>query len=144
MDEDRCDRGQELLEAIRRLETAFPVPHPSWHGYVEEMRACLGSLASALEVAAGVPEVLELVARALDGELEEAFDAHGAPSALAAAYQGLGRLPIPAGEHPYLDEIVATLEALEALLVSVSLVPAAARAFAEDAATDRQPRNNGL
>jgi hypothetical protein len=36
---------------------------------------------------------------------------------------------VPAGQHPYLDEIVPTLEAPEALLVAVSLVPASAAAF---------------
>lgn len=123
------DRRQELLDEIRGLAAAFPVPQPSWHGYVAEMRTCVRDLARVLEVAAAVPEVLDLVGRALDGELEEAFDAGVAPPALAAAYRRLGRLPIPAGEHPYLDEIVPTLEALEALLVAVSLVPWAADAF---------------
>jgi hypothetical protein len=125
------DHSQRLLDEIHGLAAAFPVPHPSWHGYVPEMRACLGDLARVLEVAAGVPEVIDLVERALDGELEEGFDAQAAPAALAAAYQRLGRLPIPAGRHPYLDEIVPALEALEALLVAVSLVPAARDAFAE-------------
>jgi hypothetical protein len=112
------------------------VPQPSWHGYVAEMRACRADLARTHEVAAEMPEVLDLFARALDGELEEAFDAPAAPPALAVAYQRLGRLPIPAGEHPYLDEIVPTLEALEALLVAISLVPAAADVFHRGATSD--------
>lgn len=126
------ERGQQLLEEIRDLAAAFPVPQPSWHGYVAEMRACRADLVRAVEVAGEVPKVLDLVRRALDGELEEVFDARAASPALAAAYQRLGRLPIPAGEHPYLDEIVPTLEALEALLVGVSLVPSAADAFGEE------------
>lgn len=126
------DRRQDLLDEIGVLAGRFPVPQPAWHGYVAEMRACLRDLARALEVATGVPEVLDLVARALDGELEEAFDARAASPALVAAYQRLGRLPIPAGEHPYLDEIVPALEALEALLVAVSLVPAAGDAFRKE------------
>ncbi len=128
------DRRQELRDEIGGLAAAFPVPQPSWHGYVAEMRACLADLTRVLEVAAAVPEALDLVGRALDGELEEAFDAGAASPALAAAYERLGKLPLPAGEHPYLDEIVPTLEALEALLVAVSLVPPAARASAEAAA----------
>lgn len=103
------------------------MPHP-WHGYVPEMRASLADLTVALELAAALPDVLALVTQALDGDLSEPFDPAAAP-ALTAAYTRLGTLPIPAGEHPYLDEIVATLEAMEALLVAVSLVPAAAARF---------------
>jgi hypothetical protein len=120
--------SHRLLEEIGALAARFPVPQPSWHGYVSEMRACLADLAVALEVAEASPEAVALLERALDGELARPFDA-GATGRLVEAYERLGRLPIPAGEHPYLDEIVPTLEAMEALLVCVSLVPAAARSF---------------
>lgn len=120
---------RDLYEAVTELADAFPVPHPSWHGYVPEMRACVTDLRRALAVSAEAPELLELAARSVDGDLEEGFDAHAAGPRLAVAYRRLGLLPVPAGEHPYLDEIVPTLEAMEALLVAVSLVPAAAMAF---------------
>lgn len=120
---------RDLYEIVTELADAFPVPHPSWHGYVAEMRACLSDLRRALAVSGEAPELLELAARSVDGDLEEGFDAHAAGPRLAAAYRGLGLLPVPAGEHPFLDEIVPTLEAMEALLVAVSLVPAAAAAF---------------
>jgi len=122
-------RTRELYEAVAALAGAFPVPHPSWHGYVPEMRACLADLERALEVSEQAPETLALALRAVEGELEHGFDARHAGPGLAAAYRRLGTLPVPAGEHPFLDEIVPTLEAVEALLVAVSLVPTAAAAF---------------
>jgi hypothetical protein len=121
--------GRGLYEAVEALVAAFPVPHPSWHAYVPEMRACLGDLRRALEVCGQSPEVLGLALCAVEGELEQGFDVRRAGGRLAAAYGRLGALPVPAGEHPFLDEIVPTLEATEALLVAVSLVPEAAAAF---------------
>lgn len=109
------DRTRELYEAVAALAAAFPVPHPSWHGYVPQMRACVADLERALEVSERAPEVLALALRAVEGELEHDFDAHHAGPGLAAAYRRLGALPVPAGEHPFLDEIVPTLEAVEAL-----------------------------
>ena len=121
---------RELLDAIGTSAEAFPVPHPSWHGYVSEMRACLADLRWALAVAEAVPEVLDLVAQAVEGKPEEPFSGGGgAGPALSGAYERLGRLPVPAGEHPYLDEIVHTMEAMEAILLAISLVPAAAHSF---------------
>lgn len=119
----------ELYGTVSALAAAFPVPHPSWHRYVPEMRACLDELRRALAVSAREPAVLDLVLHAIDGELEASFDEHLAGPRLAAAHRRLCALPAPAGEHPYLDEIVPTLEAMEALLVGVSLVPAAAALF---------------
>jgi hypothetical protein len=124
----RDGRG-ELHETISALANAFPLPQPSWHGHVPEMRACLSDLRHALADAAEAPELFELAARSIEGELEHAFDTHAAGPRLAAAYRRLSALPVPAGEHPYLDEIVPTLEAMEAMLVAVSLVPAAVAAF---------------
>lgn len=120
---------RELHEAVGALADAFPLPQPSWHGYVPEMRACLADLRRALAAAELAPPALELAARAVDGELDAVFDDGRAGPVLLAAYRRLGRLPLPAGEHPYLDEIVPTLEAMEALLVAVSLVPDAASSF---------------
>lgn len=119
---------QGLIEEVGALAARFPVPDPSWHGYTAEMRACLADLAGAFEAARGDSSVVALLERAFGGEPERPFDA-GAADRLSQAYERLGRLPIPAGEHPFLDEIIPTLEAMEALLVCVSLVPAAARAF---------------
>lgn len=66
------------------------------------------------------------MAEAVEGELAAGFDDGRAGPRLAAAYGRLGLLPVPAGEHPYVDETVPTPEAL---LVVVSLVPAAVAAF---------------
>lgn len=126
------DRGRDLREAVTALAATFPVPSPSWHRYVPEMRACLADLRAALAACDGGPEALDLAASAVEGALDSAFDAEHAGPALRDAYRRLGLLPVPAGEHPYLDEIVPTLEALEALLVAISHVPAARAAFARD------------
>ncbi len=71
------------------------------------------------EAAQMASEVLQLAARAVEGELEDVFDAHTAGSRLTAACRRLQLLPVPAGEHPYLDGIVPTLEAMEVLLLAV-------------------------
>jgi hypothetical protein len=73
--------------------------------------------------------VLDLIDRALDGDLDAAF-ASDTNAELAAGYERFRTLPIPAGEHPFLDEILPTLEAVEAALVCLSLDPDAARTFA--------------
>lgn len=128
--EPNSDRGRELHETVAALAAGFPVPNPSWHRYVPEMQACLADLRVALAACERRAEALELAASAVEGELDSGFDAEHAPPALRDAYRRLGLLPVPAGEHPYLDEIVPALEALEALLVAISRVPAAAAAFA--------------
>ena len=120
---------RDLHETVAALADAFPVPHPSWHGYVAEMRACVADLRRALAAAVEAPLALDLALRAVEGELDEGFAAGGAGPELATAYRRLGLLPVPAGEHLFLEEIVPTLEAAEALLVAVSLVPDAAAAF---------------
>lgn len=120
---------RELYELVGTLAAAFPVPDPSWHRHVPEMRVCLVDLRRALAVAERLPAVLELATEAVEGELAEGFDADHAGAELRAAHARLGLLPAPAGEHPYLDEILPTLEAMAAMLVAVSLVPEAVDAF---------------
>lgn len=84
-----------MLAELRELAAALPVPQPAWHPHV------------ALDA---LPDGEERVERLLGAELE--------PRPGSA----LAELPVPAGEHPYLGEILAVVEA--ARLVQAALVPA--------------------
>lgn len=128
---------EALLAGLRSLPERLPVPDGSWHAWVPEIRGCRDGLRLALRACEADPRAGELLAAALDGSLDEPFA--GSPgTALEAHYRLLGSLPLPGGRHPYLDEILAALEATEAALVAVSLVPAAARTFAAAAGSDSQ------
>ncbi len=109
----------ELLTNLRGLCARLPVPQPSWHPYVSQIAACRGDFEQALVLAAEHPAVLERVAVLLDGDAEPTFDANASPD-LAAAWRRLGTLPLPSGQHPYLDEILPALEALRLLPVALS------------------------
>jgi len=122
--------GQEvLLDSLHTLCATLPVPGASWHRHVAAIASVRVDFERALDACAQRPDVLDLIAIALAGLLDAAFDP-GADAALTAAYERFRALPIPAGEHPFLDEIVACLEAVEATFVCLSLDPAAARSFA--------------
>lgn len=108
----------ELLHELGRLCDRLPVPQESWHPYVPLIRACRADLERALELAAGRPEVAAMLAALVAGEATIDFDAGDSPE-LAAAYERLDNLPAPSGRHPYLDEILPTLEGLRLLLVAL-------------------------
>ena len=120
---------QELLVALRELCGRLPVPGSSWHAHAALIAGTRTDFDVALNVCAQHRAVLDLIGRALEGDLDAAFAA-GTNAELTASYQRFRALPIPAGEHPFLDEILPTLEAVEAALVCLSLDPDAARTFA--------------
>jgi hypothetical protein len=120
---------QELLDALWDLYERLPVPGSSWHAHAALIAGTRTDFKRALDGCAHHPKVLDLIGRALDGELDAAL-APNANAELTAAYERFRTLPIPAGEHPFLDEILPTLEAVEATLVCLSLDPDAARRFA--------------
>ena len=49
---------------------------------------------------------------------------HDASGKLTGAWERLQALPLPEGQHPFLDEIVPALDALRLLLVALSLTGA--------------------
>jgi carbon-monoxide dehydrogenase large subunit len=109
----------ELLAELRRLCARLPLPQPSWHPYVAQIAACRNDFEQALALAADAPPTLELFAALVDGDAEPAFDEAASP-ALTAAWSRLEALPLPSGQHPYLDEILPALEAHRLLLVALS------------------------
>jgi len=109
----------ELLTELRRLSVRLPVPQRSWHPHVRLVAACRNDLEQALALATDSPEAGERVAALVGGELELTFDPDASPE-LSAARRRLEALPIPDGQHPYLDEILPALEALGLLLVGLS------------------------
>lgn len=109
----------ELLRELRRLCDQLPVPQPSWHPYVAQIADCRTDFEHSLELSAVRPETLDLVATLVDGSAELDFDVN-APPELTAAWRRLEALPLPSGQHPYLDEILPALEAHRLLLVALS------------------------
>jgi hypothetical protein len=117
----------ELLPELRLLAKAFPLPHPVWHPYTSEMQTVVRDLFAALHAIALVPTAGAELLRQIDGEVGVPPPDAGGP-AVAAARKRLRELPIPQGEHPYLDEIRPTLEAATAALAALT-VPDGEQAF---------------
>ena len=109
----------ELLAELRRLCARLPLPQPSWHPYVAQIAACRDDFEHALTLAADAPQTFDLIAALVDGDVEPAFDEAASPE-LATAWLRLEALPLPSGQHPYLDEILPALEAHRLLLVALS------------------------
>jgi hypothetical protein len=108
----------EPLDALRDLCARLPVPQ-GWHLWATEIAACQEDFRQALALADEHPDALELVVQLIDGRAEPEFDADASPE-LAAAWRRLEELPLPAGRHPYLDEILPALDALRLLLLALS------------------------
>ncbi len=111
--------SSDLLLELHRLCDGLPVPQESWHPYVPLIRACRVDLELALALATARPGAADLAEALVAGELRLEFDRDSTPE-LAAAYDRLEALPAPSGRHPFLDEILPTLEGLRALLVALS------------------------
>lgn len=120
---------QELLDALTELCGRLPVPGSSWHAHAALIAGTRTDFERALDACAQHPGVLDSIGLAVDGGLDATF-APDTDAELTAGYERFRTLPIPAGEHPFLDEILPTLEAIEATLVCLSLDPDAARSFA--------------
>jgi hypothetical protein len=113
------DDASDLLVEMRALAERFPLPHPLWHNYVPQMHAMIVDLTAALAALADLPRSQENLVAQVEGDADyPAEDAGGA--AIASARRRLRALPIPQGEHPYLDEILLTLEAAEAALAALA------------------------
>lgn len=116
-----------MYDELRRLCDRLPLPDATWHPYAALIAELRADMAGALDVLADRPQLGAALEAAVAGELE--FDA-GAEAELTAAYERLHRLPMVEGRHPFIDEIVPTLEGADALLVCLSRDPQAAAAFA--------------
>jgi hypothetical protein len=109
----------ELLAELRALAERFPLPHRLWHRYVPQLHEAVVDLTAALDALAALPAAQDELLAQVEGEAElPAEDAGGAT--IAAARGRLRALPIPQGEHPYLDEILVTLEGAEAALAALA------------------------
>ena len=105
----------ELVETLRELLDRCPFPscwHPGWSAIAE------------------VLEDFRAAVEALERPAELVTDCYKPGAEVAAARERLEALPRPAGQHPYLDVIVPTLEAMEAALDLLEREPRAAATFA--------------
>jgi len=111
---------EKLLTDLRTLQARLPVPQPGWHPHTALIGGVRDDFGLAIDAAAEDPAALDLLAALVDGELEPTFDSD-APQELTDAWERLQALPCPEGQHPFLDEILAALDALRLLLVALSL-----------------------
>lgn len=109
----------ELLTELHGLCDRLPVPQSGWHPYVAQIAACRSDFERSLDLAIDWPKALELVAGLLESSSEPSFDEDTTPE-LSAAWQRLQTLPLPDGQHPYLDDILPALVAHRLLLVALS------------------------
>jgi hypothetical protein len=104
----------ETVEVLRELLNACPFPG-SWHPGHDRIAVVFDDFRCAVEA-------LETAG----GDDED----RDASLAVAGARSRLEGLPRPEGQHPYLDTILPTLEAMELALDLLDQDPSAAAAFA--------------
>lgn len=127
----------ELLAHIRRLARDFPFPDSRWHAYVSLIQDVVDDLNAASDAIGASPRAATELARLIEQERFPAVEPPG--PALAAAGSRLRELPVPDGEHPYVDEIRLALEAAAAAIAALSSVPGGEQAF-EAARRSLRPR----
>ncbi|HET8528389.1 MAG TPA: hypothetical protein VFL60_05725 [Gaiellaceae bacterium] len=88
-----------MLAELRELAEAMPVPQPAWHPHVRLIVRVRDELLAGIDRLEALPDGEERAERLLGVELE--------PQPGSA----LAELPVPEGEHPFLGEILAVLEA---------------------------------
>jgi hypothetical protein len=101
-----------LIDDVRELARRCPKPAGAWHAFKATILGRFDDLELALEATIGGD-----VAAGLRGP------------ALAGATERLSSIVIPVGRHPFLDEVVPTLEAMHAALAAVAAMPDAAAEF---------------
>ncbi|HWJ45266.1 MAG TPA: hypothetical protein VNR63_07745 [Gaiellaceae bacterium] len=121
----------DLLLELRRLAERFPLPHPRWHRYVPQMHAVIDDFGDALAAIAGIPEARQELLRLVESDADSPPAGAGG-ARVAAARERLRQLPLPEGEHPYVDEIRLTLEAAEAALAALAAVAGGDAALAAE------------
>jgi hypothetical protein len=103
-----------MIAELRELAEGMPIPAEDWHPQVALMRRVRDELLAGLA----------MLERLRDGEerLAEAVDA-AEPATPGTA---LAALSVPQGEHPYLGEILAVLEAARAVQAALGVASLAA------------------
>jgi hypothetical protein len=116
----------ETVDALAEAWPAAPRPAGAWHPWTDLLDRLDADVRTAV---AGEDE---LVRRELDRLLElDAAPPHDpGMDGPAEAQRLLAGLPRPEGRHPYLDEIVAGLDAAALLLGALTVSPAARRELA--------------
>lgn len=127
MDSASETEAHELLAELRRLAERFPIPDSSWHAYVSELRQVAADLAAAVTALERLPDAAKELRRRIEGD--ERPVAPGGPE-LASAAVRLQALPLPAGEHPFLDEIAVTVEASRRMIAALASAEGGEDAFA--------------
>ena len=128
----------DLLAQIRKLARDFPFPDARWHAYVSLIQDVVDDLNAACDAIGASPRAATELARLIE---QERFPAPAPPGpALAAARCRLRELPVPDGEHPYVDEIRLALEAAAAAIAALSSAPDGEQLF-EAARRTLHPRD---
>lgn len=92
-----------VVEELRALALGLPIPQPAWHPHVEAIRRVRDDLLAALDQIEADVRAVEALERLLEGA--------PAPDVSTAELDRIEALPVPQGEHPYLDQILPVIEA---------------------------------
>lgn len=123
------DRHRETLELLAELCAGLPVPDGRWHPHAAAIADVRSDFEHALRIVSGVPDALDDVAELLRAGAELPPLTEPAGAHLQDAWARLGALAVPVGRHPFLDEIVAAVDAAQATLVAIGRNDVAARRF---------------
>ena len=126
MDAGRETDVDELLTELWRLAERFPIPDGSWHRYATELQYVAADFAAAVTALERPPEAVQELGRRLD---DDAHPVGRGGRELTAAAARLEALPFPAGEHPFLDEIAVTAEAMRQTIAALASVDGGEEAF---------------
>ena len=116
---------QESVALLRELAAQCPRPQ-TWHPGAEHVAEVFADLEAAVAVITSSPRAQEAFAAELE---QPAWIPEPAGPLLAAARDRLSSLPLPEGEHPFVDMIRPTIEALGAALAAIARIEAASAAF---------------
>lgn len=117
----------ETTALLRELAERFPIPDGRWHPFDEAIRACrrdFDQSISAVESDGNAMQELEILLACEAPEKPGGLDA-----VVAAALGRLDVLRVPEGQHPFIAEILPTLDAMRAILHAVAASPEATRFF---------------
>lgn len=118
----------EAYSLLRDLAERCPRPQ-RWHAGAEHVAEVFADLEVAVEAIGAVAAAAAAFALELDRQPDPASATAASGSRLAAAHARLASLPSPEGQHPFVDVIRPTLEALAAALAALARVPEAAALF---------------
>ena len=104
-----------MIDELSQLAERMPIPEGTWHPHAALIREVHDELVADLARLRACPDAEERLTTLL-----------GVPNLPPRPGSALARLPLPEGRHPYLDEILPTLEAARLVQGALALATVAA------------------